>query len=109
MSYRVPPLQHVELRIFSSQLHSMVDQLQEQMIEEHESETANREWIKDISNELYAPLEGIIRNVELLKFKSFTNPEEYRRIVQETYTAAFQLRKRMNDLIQDARLSFHDT
>lgn len=109
LSYRVPPLQHVELRTFSSQLHSMVEQLQKQMIEEHEYETVKKEWIEGISNELYAPLNGIIRNVELLKSKSVPNQEEYSRIVQETYTDAFQLRKRMNDLIQDARLSFHDT
>lgn len=109
LSYRVPPLQHVELRTFSSQLHSMVDQLQEQMIEEHECETAKREWIEGISKELHAPLEGIIQNVELLKTNSVTNPEEYRRIVQETYTAAFQLRKLINNLIQHARLSSHDT
>ncbi|NMI05005.1 hypothetical protein HF638_13530 [Paenibacillus sp. SZ31] len=109
MSYRVPPLQLVELRTFSSQLHSMVDQLQEQMIEEHECDNAKREWIEGISNELYAPLEGIIQNVELLKTNSVTNPEEYRRIVQETYTDAFQLRKLINNLIQHARLSSHDT
>lgn len=109
LSYRVPPLQHVELRTFSSQLHSMVEQLQKQMIEEHEYETVKKEWIEGISNELYAPLKGIIRNVELLKSKSVPNQEEYSRILQETYTDAFQLRKRMNDLIQDARLSSHDT
>lgn len=108
LSYRVPPLQHVELRTFSSQLHSMVDQLQEQMIEEHEYETAKREWIEDISKELHVPLEGIIQNVELLKTNSVTNPEEYRRIVQETYTDAFQLRKLINNLIQHAQLSSHD-
>lgn len=55
------------------------------------------------------PLEGIIQNVELLKTNSVTNPEEYRRIVQETYTDAFQLRKLINNLIQHARLSSHDT
>ncbi|WP_167544433.1 histidine kinase dimerization/phospho-acceptor domain-containing protein [Paenibacillus xylanexedens] len=109
MSYRVPSLQLVELRKFSSQLHSIVEQLQEQMIEEHECETAKREWIEGLSNELYAPLKGIIQNVELLKTNSVTNPKEYRRIVQETYTAAFQLRKLINNLIQHARLSSHDT
>ncbi|MCW3795629.1 HAMP domain-containing histidine kinase [Paenibacillus sp. LS1] len=109
LSYRVPRLQLVELRKFSSQLQSMVEQLQEQMIEEYESETAKREWIEGISNELYAPLEGIIRNVELLKTNSFRNQEEYNRIIQETYTDAFQFRKLMNDLIQHARLSSHDT
>ncbi|WP_128103490.1 sensor histidine kinase KdpD [Paenibacillus sp. DCT19] len=108
LSYRVPPFQLVELRKISSQLHSIVEQLQEQMIGERERETAKREWIEGISNELYAPLKGIIQNMELLKSKSVPNQEDYMRIVHETHTAAFQFRNLMNDLIQHARLSSHD-
>ncbi|QOS77007.1 HAMP domain-containing histidine kinase [Paenibacillus sp. JNUCC31] len=106
-NHRIPPMHLIELKMFSLQVNSMVEHIQDQIANERESESAEKEWIEQVINELHTPLDAIIRNLGMLKRHSYQSEEDHVQIVHETYTAAYELRKLINDLSQYARLSSH--
>ncbi|MGG4132509.1 HAMP domain-containing sensor histidine kinase [Paenibacillus illinoisensis] len=108
LNHRIPPMNFIELEIISLHINSMVEHIQDQIANERESDIAKKEWIEQIINELHTPLNTIVRNVDMLKRHLYQTDEYHVQIIHETYTAAVQLRKLINDLFQYARLSSHD-
>ncbi|PWW32697.1 MULTISPECIES: histidine kinase dimerization/phospho-acceptor domain-containing protein [Paenibacillus] len=105
LNHRIPPMHLIELRMFSCQVNSIVEHIQEQIANKREREIAEKEWLEQVINELRTPLDAIIRNLDMLKRRSYQSEKDHVQILHETYNAAYQLRKSINDLSQYARLS----
>ncbi|UPK41107.1 sensor histidine kinase [Paenibacillus pabuli] len=106
LGYRIPDMQISEFKNFSSNLNSMLNQIQDGAMKNSHMEDAHMDLIKAACEELYVPVNHLISNVQHLNIHSAEKSQQYTHLLQVIHEDALQLKEIMDDLLELARYTF---